>query len=183
MIFHPTPLNGLFLIEPEPFQDNRGLFTRIFCTQELQTIGFSGRIDQVNRSVTKKMGTIRGMHYQQPPKSEIKIVSCLRGKVFDVAIDLRAGSSTLFKWFGVRLTENNMKALYIPEGFAHGFQTLAPDSELLYFHSRAYSPSHEAAVRWDDPSINIDWPLIPEEISEKDKKHPLLNDSFTGIVL
>ena len=172
-----TPLQDAFIIEPEPFMDNRGVLARVFCKQELQSILHGKNIVQVNHSMTRQKGAIRGMHFQRPPKAEIKMVKCLRGSVFDVIIDLRKGSSTLLKWHGEVLSCENMKMMYIPEGFAHGFQTLEENSELLYLHTEFYSPEHEGGVRFDDPVLNISWPLEVTDISEKDRTHPLLAGS------
>jgi len=176
-----TPLQDAFSIEPEPFEDDRGLFARVFCQQELQHILHNKNIVQINHSITKQKGAIRGMHFQYPPKAEIKMVKCLRGSVFDVIIDLRKGSPTFLKWHGETLSYENMRMLYIPEGFAHGFQTLEENSELLYLHTEFYSPEHEGGVRYDDPKVGIKWPSKVTDISEKDKKHALLKNEFQGI--
>lgn len=175
-----TPLKGAYVIKPEPFQDNRGMFCRIFCKKELEIIGFDKEIVQVNHSTNRKQGALRGMHFQKPPKSEIKFVKCLRGAVWDVIVDLRESSPTFLKWHGERLTHENMHMMYIPKGFAHGFQTLQPDTELLYFHTEFYSPDNEDAVRFDDPKINIRWPLEITEISDRDKNHAFITDIFDG---
>jgi len=177
------PLEGAFVIEPEPFADDRGVFARVFCKQELQNILNGKNIVQINHSLTKQKGAIRGMHFQRPPKAEIKMVKCLRGSVFDVMIDLRQGSSTFLKWHGEVLSAENMKMMYVPEGFAHGFQTLEENSELLYFHTEFYSPEHEGRVRYNDPMINISWPLEITDVSERDQNHQLLSRDFKGIIL
>ena len=178
-----TPLKGVFIIEPEPFEDTRGMFSRIFCKKEFQSISFVKNIMQVNHSITVEKGAIRGVHFQRPPMAEIKMVKCLRGSVFDVIIDLRKDLPTFLKWHGETLSAENMKMMYVPEGFAHGFQTMESNSELLYFHTEFYSPEHEEAVRYDDPLINIQWPMEITDISEKDRNHPLLSQDFEGIVL
>jgi dTDP-4-dehydrorhamnose 3,5-epimerase len=178
-----TPLKGAFIIEPEPFEDTRGMFSRIFCKKEFQSISFVKNIVQVNHSITVEKGAIRGVHFQRPPMAEIKMVKCLRGSVFDVIIDLRKDLPTFLKWHGETLSAENMKMMYVPEGFAHGFQTMESNSELLYFHTEFYSPEHEEAVRYDDPLINIQWPMEITDISEKDRNHPLLSQDFEGIVL
>ncbi len=183
MIINNTPLQDAFIIEPEPFRDGRGLFARVFCRQELRDILHDKNIVQINHSITKQKGAIRGMHFQYPSKAEIKMVKCLRGSVFDVIIDLRKGSPTFLKWHGETLSSENMKMLYIPEGFAHGFQTLEENSELLYLHTEFYSPEHEGGVRYSDLSINISWPLDVTDISEKDRNYPLLSQDFEGILL
>jgi len=177
-----TPLQDAFSIEPEPFEDGRGLFARVFCQQELQDILKNKNIVQINHSITKKKGAIRGMHFQYPPKAENKMVKCLRGSVFDVIIDLKKGSPTFLKCHGETLSSENMKMLYIPEGFAHGFQTLEENSELLYLHTEFYSPEHEGGVRYNDLAINISWPLDVTDISEKDQNYPLLSQDFEGIL-
>ena len=176
-----TPLQDAFVIEPEPFKDDRGLFARVFCRQELRDILHDKNIVQINHSLTRQKGVLRGMHFQYPPKAEIKMVKCLRGSVFDVMIDMRRSSSTLLKWHGEMLSAENMKMVYIPEGFAHGFQTLEENCELLYLHTEFYSPEHEGGVRYNDPKIGISWPLEVTDVSERDKKHALLKNEFQGI--
>lgn len=183
MRINKLPLEDAFVIEPEPFTDARGIFARVFCQHELQNILHDKNIVQINHSLTRQKGAIRGMHFQRPPKAEIKIVKCLRGSVFDVIIDLRHNSPTLLQWHGEILSAENMKMMYIPEGFAHGFQILEENTELLYFHTEFYSPENEGAVRYDDPFVNIQWPLEVTDISEKDRNHPLLSQDFEGIVL
>ena len=175
MRINKLPLEDAFVIEPEPFMDDRGLFARVFCEQELKEIGYTKGIVQINHSVTNQKGTIRGMHFQYAPKAEIKMVKCLGGAVFDVIVDLRKLSSTFGKWHGEILSSDNMKMMYIPEGFAHGFQTLEQNSELLYLHTEYYSPEYEGGVRFDDPDLAIDWPLPPAVISERDRSLPLLS--------
>ena len=135
----------------------------------------------MNQSLTKRKGSIRGMHFQYPPKAEIKIVKCVIGKIFDIAIDLRKDSPTFLKWHGETLSADNMKLMYIPEGFAHGFQTLEDNSEIIYLHSEFYNPEYESGIRYDDPKVNIKWPLKITEISIRDQNHELLNESFNGV--
>lgn len=178
-----TPLQDSFVLEPEPFVDDRGTFSRIFCQQELKQIGHEKPIVQVNHSLTRTKGALRGMHFQYPPKAEIKIVKCLRGSVFDVIIDLRRDSPNFLRWYGEILSAENLKMMYIPEGFAHGFQTLEDNSELLYLHTEFYSPEHEEGVRYDDPRINISWMVEVTDISARDQNHPLLSRDFEGITL
>lgn len=178
-----TILEGVKVIEPKILRDERGEFSRIFCDDELQDVLGGKKIKQINRSKTKKIGAIRGMHFQNAPYAEIKIVRCLRGKVFDVAVDLRKNSTTFLKWFGIELSAEKNIALVIPEGCAHGFQVLEENSELLYFHTAPYSPSSEGAIRFDDALIGIDWPMSPTEISQRDLSHPYLNQVFQGILL
>ena len=181
MKIKPTPLQDAFIIELEPVTDDRGLFTRVFCQQELRNILHDKNIVQINHSLTRQKGALRGMHFQYSPKSEIKMVKCLRGSVFDVIIDLRKGSPTFLKWHGEVLSAKNMKMMYIPEGFAHGFQTMEGNCELLYLHTEFYSPEHEGGVRYNDPKIGIKWPLGVTDISERDKNHPLLGEDFLVI--
>jgi dTDP-4-dehydrorhamnose 3,5-epimerase len=176
MNFKRLPLDGAFLIDSDPFKDERGLFERIHCCRELKGIGHSKQIVQVNHSITVHKGAIRGMHFQYAPKAEIKMVKCLSGSVFDVIIDLRKLSTTFGKWHGEMLSSENMKMMYIPEGFAHGFQTLEENSELLYLHTEFYNPEYEGGVRFDDPDLAIDWPLPPSVISERDQRLPILRD-------
>jgi dTDP-4-dehydrorhamnose 3,5-epimerase len=135
-----TPLAGLAVILRKPMRDERGFFERLFCQEELQTAGLTKPIVQINRSLTRKKGTVRGMHFQYPPHSEVKIVSCLKGEIFDVAVDIRSGSATCLRWHGELLSAENNRSMLIPEGFAHGFQTLSDDCELLYLHTAAYAP-------------------------------------------
>ncbi|MBN1613145.1 MAG: dTDP-4-dehydrorhamnose 3,5-epimerase [Deltaproteobacteria bacterium] len=182
MRFVEAPLAGAYTVELEPFRDERGLFARTFCLKEFAAIGFEGQIVQINHSLTRQRGTIRGMHYQRPPAGEIKIIRCVQGAVFDVMVDLRSDSSTFLKWHGVELSKDNMRMVYIPEGFAHGFQTLTGKAELIYHHSAFYSPEHERGLRFDDPAVAIRWPLPPVGISTKDCSYPLLDGHFKGIV-
>lgn len=181
MIFTPTKLSGSFTIELKPFIDNRGWFSRTFCKQTFEQIGHHSEWVQMNHSVTFKKGTVRGMHYQLPPFSEIKMVRCIVGAIYDVIVDIRANSPTYLQWFGTELSANNKKMMYIPEGFAHGFQTLTDDCELIYHHSNFYTPNSEGGLKFNDKSINIDWPLAVTEISERDNSHPLIGANFKGI--
>lgn len=174
MVFHKTKIKRLYIIEPELKIDERGYFARVFCKKELAKIGFNFEIVQINRSLNRKKGIIRGMHFQKPPKAEDKIVQCLKGAIYDVAVDLRQGSKTYGKWVAEELTENNKKMFLIPKGFAHGFQTLTDNAEVQYFMSEFYSPEYESGVRWNDPFLNIKWPIIPPFLSEKDKNWPLI---------
>lgn len=174
MKFHKTKIEGLYLIEPEPKTDERGSLSRIFCEEEFGKNGLEFKIVQVNHSLTKNKGTIRGMHFQKEPKAEDKIVQCIRGTVYDVAIDLRKNSPTYGQWMAEELNENNKKMFFIPKGFIHGFQTLTDNCELLYFMSEFYSPEHASGVRWDDPFFKISWPIKNPILSEKDKNWPLI---------
>ncbi|MHA1941158.1 MAG: dTDP-4-dehydrorhamnose 3,5-epimerase [Candidatus Hodarchaeales archaeon] len=183
MKFSQLPLYGAWVIQPETFKDPRGIFARIFCQKELRVIGHQKDVVQINHSLTRKKGTVRGMHYQSLPMAEIKIIFCLHGSVFDVIVDLRKESATFLKWHGEVISRDNMKIMYAPEGFAHGFQALEENSELLYMHTNFYSPEYEGAIRYNDPKVNIRWPLEVSEISEKDQHLPFLADDFRGICI
>ena len=183
MKFTETPLKGSFIVGLEPFSDERGWFARTFCKNEFQQIGHDKEWVQLNHSVTYKKASIRGMHFQYPPHSEIKMVRCISGAIYDVIIDLRNGSPSFLRWFGAELSAANKKMLYIPEGFAHGFQTLEENCELIYHHTSFYTPGAEGGIRYDDPQVGIDWKLPVTDISERDKNHPALNGTFTGIKL
>ncbi len=181
MKFFETKIKDLFIIEPEPFTDNRGMFYRLYCENELKEIGFTHSIVQINLSINLKKGTIRGMHFHYPPKTEIKIVKCLKGSIYDVVIDIRKDSPTFLKWHNEILSDENMRSLYIPEGLAHGFQTMEDNCEILYLHSKFYSSEYEGAIRYNDPKINVTWPLEVTEISERDKNHKLIDENFKWI--
>lgn len=170
-----TPLKDLYVVQTNVFTDNRGLFTRWFCETELQAVLGARRIKNINFSRTFKKGTIRGMHYQKSPFSEMKLVRCIKGKVFDVAVDLRVDSKTYLQWYGIELSAKKMNMFIIPEGFAHGFQSLENHVEMLYLHTEFYKKETECAIRYNDPKINIQWMIPITEISEKDKHHPLIN--------
>ncbi len=178
-----TKFSGLQVLQRKPIGDNRGYIERLFCAEELKTLADGKTVVQINRTMTKDEGTVRGMHFQNPPHAEIKFVSCLRGKVFDVAVDLRSNSSTFLQWHSEVLSCSNHKTLVIPEGFAHGFQTLTNDCEMLYCHTAPYQPKAEGGLNSRDPRLAITWPLPMTEISPRDTAHPLLNDAFTGIML
>lgn len=181
MIFTPTSLAGSFTIDLKPFVDNRGWFSRYYSKEVFHEIGHTKEWVQMNHSASYKKGTIRGMHFQLSPFKEIKMVRCIAGAVFDVIIDIRSNSASFLQWFGVELSAENKRMLYIPEGFAHGFQCLTDDCELLYHHSEVYQPGAEAGVRFDDPSIGIKWPLPVFVISERDAAHPFINIDFKGV--
>jgi len=163
-----TKINGVCVIIPEPFYDERGFFNRIFCQNELAMIRPEIIIKQINHSMTKVKGSIRGMHFQYQPHSEMKIVRCIAGSAFDVAVDIRFGSPTFLQWHGEVLSAKNMKALVIPEGFAHGFQSLEDNIELVYMSNAFYRKESEGALKYDDPKINIQWPLSVSVVSNKD---------------
>ena len=181
MTFTPTSLAGSFTIDLKPFVDNRGWFSRYYSKEEFYAIGHTKEWVQMNHSVSFKKGTIRGMHFQLSPFKEIKMVRCIAGAVFDVIIDIRTNSESFLQWFGVELSAENKRMLYIPEGFAHGFQCLTDHCELLYHHSEVYQPTAEAGIRFDDPSIGIKWPLPVSVISERDAAHPFINLDFKGV--
>lgn len=175
MKFIETKLKGACIIEPERLEDERGFFARSFCQNEFEAHGLNPRVVQCNISYNKREGTLRGMHYQVAPMAEAKLVRCTRGAIYDVIIDLRPESPTYCQWAPVELTADNRGMLYIPEGFAHGFQTLEDDTEVLYQMSEFYTPDCVRGVRWDDPAFGIEWPLNTKIISEKDKNYPLIN--------
>jgi dTDP-4-dehydrorhamnose 3,5-epimerase len=181
MIFSPTPLEGSFMVQLEPFSDNRGWFARTYDANEFRHIGHKGEWVQMNHSYTAKKGTLRGMHYQLPPYREIKLVRCIRGKVLDVIIDIREGSTTFLKWFALELSQEKLNMLYIPAGFAHGFQALTDDCELFYHHSEYYAPGSEAGIKYDDEKLGISWPLEVSIISDRDLSHHRLTETFKGI--
>lgn len=172
MEFTETKLKGAFVLEIKKLEDERGFFGRSWCAKELAANGLKHDIKQANTSLSLREGTIRGMHYQNDPFQETKLIRCTRGAIFDVIIDLRKDSPTYKQWVGVELTQDNYKMLYVPEDFAHGFITLVANSEVSYLVTQFYSPGAEAGIRWDDPTFNIQWPIRPIVISEKDKMHP-----------
>ena len=176
-----TPIAGLKLLERRRIADGRGFLTRMFCSDELKPAGWSKPIAQINHTMTRQQGTVRGLHFQLPPYAEMKLVNCIRGDVWDVAVDLRRDSATFLKWFGTRLSGENGHALLIPEGFAHGFQALVEDCELLYFHTNAYRATGERGVHPEDPRLAISWPKPVTELSARDQGHPMLSPTFQGI--
>jgi len=178
MIFKETKLKGAYLIEIEPIEDERGFFARSFCEEEFRKHGLDFRIVQCNVSFNKKKGTLRGMHYRVAPHEEAKLVSCIRGAIYDVIIDLRSDSNTYCQWFTVELSAENYKMLYVPEGFAHGFQTLEDNTVVSYQMSEFYHPECARSVRWDDPAFGIEWSLPSKIISQKDLNHRSFNRSF-----
>ena len=174
MKFNKTELEGLWVVESELFEDGRGSFLRTFSTSEFEQNGL--KLDTINCYLTSNyvVGTLRGMHYQIEPYSEDKLVRCVAGTIFDVAVDLRPKSETYCQWFGIELSAENRKALFISKGFAHGFVTLTDNTLLQYQISNYYKPEAEGGLHWDDPKIGIQWPIEPKVISEKDRNHPLL---------
>lgn len=181
--FHLTPLAGLWAVRRKPVEDTRGFFSRFFCAEEFQAFGLKKPIAQINHTYTVKKGTVRGLHFQYPPHSEVKIVSCLRGEVYDVAVDIRRGSPTFLHWHGEILTAANQRSLLISEGFAHGFQTLTENCELLYLHSEGFHPQAEGALHVTEPRIGIVWPAAIAELSERDRNHPFISSNFDGLSL
>lgn len=178
-----TPLAGLMIVERTRLGDARGSFARIFCADELASTGWHGPIAQINESFTATEGTLRGMHFQHPPHAETKLVSCVRGAVWDVAIDLRMGSPTFLRWHAEILSASNNRAFLIPEGFAHGFQTLTEDVELIYIHSAAHAPHAEGGLNPLDPRLAIPWPKPLAEISVRDQSFPFITAEYEGVVL
>ncbi len=176
-------LAGLRKIERQRMGDGRGFLERLFCAEELAAAGWGKPIAQINYTYTAQCGTVRGMHYQHPPQTEMKLVSCIQGEVWDVAVDLRAGSPTFLHWHAEVISADNHLSMLIPEGFAHGFQTLTDDVQLVYCHSTAYSPEVEAALNAQDSRLAIKWPIAITELSTRDAKHPLIDTEYEGISL
>jgi dTDP-4-dehydrorhamnose 3,5-epimerase len=172
MIFKETPLAGAFVIELEKREDERGFFARAFCENEFGTHGLVSRFVQINDSLSVRRGTLRGLHYQLPPRSETKLVRCVRGALYDVILDLREDSPTFGRSFGVELSADNRRMMYVPKQFAHGFLTTAHDTEAFYLVDAFYSPEHERGIRYDDSRFRIEWPFQPLVVSEKDARHP-----------
>lgn len=183
MKFIDTSFEGLWVIEPEIKSDSRGFLARLFCRNEFSFINFNKEFVQENLTLTKVKGTFRGLHYQAPPFSEVKLVRCIKGKVFDIVVDLRKNSKTFLKNFTLELNEEKLNMILIPEGFAHGFQTLADNCLMLYLHTNFYNAKYERGIRYDESQINISLPLPIKEISERDKNHPFLKNDFEGITL
>ncbi len=181
--FTRTSLKGLYRIDRKPIVDKRGFFSRLFCAEEFKDVGLTQPVAQMNYTLTNKKGTIRGMHFQYAPHTEIKVVSCIQGEIFDVAVDIRKDSPTYLQWHSEILSEENQRSIYIPEGFAHGFQTLTEDCKLLYLHSNFYAPESEGAINAMDPKLAIQWPHQATEISERDKNHPMLDDILKGVYI
>ena len=180
---HSRPIHGLQVIERQPIGDARGYLERLFYQETLNSLLQGKSIRQINRTLTQNQGTVRGLHFQYPPHAETKIVACIKGQVWDVAVDLRRGSSTFLQHHAVLLGEDNHKSYLIPEGFAHGFQTLTPDCEMLYFHTADYKAEAEGALNACDPRLAINWPQPISDRSERDKNHAMLTDDFHGIDL
>jgi dTDP-4-dehydrorhamnose 3,5-epimerase len=180
MDIRQTALPGVAVVESAAITDARGAFQRCYCSRDLAPLLGTREIAQINRSMTARAGTVRGLHFQFPPHAEMKLVRCLRGRVWDVAVDLRAGSQQLLRWHAEELSAVNGRMLAIPEGVAHGFQALENDSELLYIHTENYVQAAEGGVRCDDPQLGIDWPMVVSGLSDRDRALPLLPDLFAG---
>ncbi|TCP59805.1 dTDP-4-dehydrorhamnose 3,5-epimerase [Rhodovulum bhavnagarense] len=168
MIFTPLPLEGAWKVTLDQREDSRGFFARVFCAREFGAHDLNTEWVQVNASFSRAEGTLRGLHFQRPPMAEVKLVRCVSGAIYDVIVDLRAGSPTYGQWTGLELSAQNGAMIYIPRGFAHGFQTLRPDTELLYFHSQYYSPAHEGGLHHADPALGINWPRPVADLSPRD---------------
>ncbi|MCB5288148.1 MAG: dTDP-4-dehydrorhamnose 3,5-epimerase family protein [Candidatus Cloacimonetes bacterium] len=178
-----TSLVGAYVIDCMPHEDCRGLFSRWFCSEELSAIIGERKIVNVNFSRTVRKGSIRGMHFQKPPYSEMKIVRCIKGRIIDTIVDIREKSETFLEHFSVELSDENMKMLVVPEGFAHGFQTLEDDCEIMYLVTEHYNRSAEGGLRYSDPRLGICWSLPISDISDKDANHELIGDDYKGVSL
>ena len=176
---HPVKIVGAYQVIGKPMEDERGVFSRLFCPRELDVVWQDRSICQINYSLTCSIGAIRGLHFQKPPQSETKLVKCLQGRVWDAVVDLRPHSPTFLQWQAIELTPDKHNALLIPEGCAHGFQVMEPNSELLYLHSEFYYPDQEDGLRWDDPVLNINWPLPVSDLSARDQNHKLIENINT----
>lgn len=181
MKFNSLSLSGLYTVELDLLKDDRGAFARTFCKREFEQIGHSKEFVQLNQSWNTRKGTIRGMHYQVPPFKEVKLIRCVKGAVADVVIDIRKDSPTFLEHVIVELSEDNKRMIYVPEGFAHGFQTLTDNAELIYHHTEFYVPNAEGGLRYNDPALKISWPLPVTAISERDKHHNLIDNNYKGI--
>ena len=181
MKFKETSLPGNYLIDLDLREDERGFFARYFCEKEFSNAGLNTRWLQINNSMSCDVGTMRGLHFQRPPHAEVKLVRCLRGAIWDVVVDLREASETFGKWFGATLSDQNRTMMYVPKGFAHGFISLEPDTEILYLVSEFYAPESEGTLIWNDPDVGIKWPILPQIISEKDLNGAPLKDSTIQI--
>lgn len=181
--FIATPLSGLTLVQRKAVEDDRGFLSRFYCAEEFRELGVDKPVAQMNHTLTRKKGAVRGLHFQFPPHAETKMVSCLKGEIWDVAVDLRRDSPTFLHWHGETLSAANRKSFLIPEGFAHGFQTLTEDCELIYLHTASYHPSAEGALNVADPRLNITWSLPIVDLSNRDRNHAFIDENFQGVVL
>ncbi|TWT87506.1 dTDP-4-dehydrorhamnose 3,5-epimerase [Pseudobythopirellula maris] len=178
MIFEETPLSGAYVIDLEKRGDDRGFFARVFCENEFGELDLAQNFLQVNNSLTTDRGALRGMHYQLAPHAETKVVRCIKGSLWDCIIDLRFDSPTFGEWYGIELSAENRRMLYVPKGFAHGFITLEPSTEALYFVDEFYAPQAERGVRYNDPRFGIEWPIEPVVLSEKDASWPDFDEAY-----
>jgi dTDP-4-dehydrorhamnose 3,5-epimerase len=178
---NPSPIAGLMVVQRRRMGDSRGALSRIFCAEAFREFGWGATVAQINHSYTGRAGTVRGLHYQRPPLAEAKFVTCLQGRIWDIVVDLRAGSPTFLQWYAHELSAQGLESLLIPPGCAHGFQALVDDSELVYLHSKKYSSKLEGGFRPMDPLLSIKWPLPITEVSERDRAHPLLDATFLGL--
>lgn len=183
MKFFKTKIKGLYVAKLQPNNDSRGFFTRTYCEKEIKNIGIIKSIKQVNHSMTSKIGSIRGMHYQNPPYAENKIIRCIKGEIFDVVVDLRKNSDTFLHWHGEYLKPNDFKILIVPEGFAHGFQVIKKNSEIIYLNTENHDQKAESGILFNDKRLNIEWPLKVTDISKRDLKFKKINKNFKGIEL
>lgn len=181
--FIPTPLTGLKLVQRKAIEDNRGFLSRFYCLEEFAEAGIKKPLAQINHTLTRKRGAVRGLHFQHAPHAETKLVSCLKGEIWDVAVDLRSESPTFLQWHGEILSGANRKSLLIPEGYAHGFQALTENCELIYLHTESYHPEAEGALNVSDPRLRITWPLPIGDLSERDCNHLMIDNNYQGIVL
>lgn len=181
MTIHRTSIDGVVVVETHAYEDERGAFARLYCERTLASVLGARHVVQINRSLTRKLGAIRGMHFQYAPHAEMKLIRCLRGRVWDVAVDIRADSPTFLQWHAEELTPENARMLVVPEGCAHGFQVLEAESELLYLHTAFYEPAAEGGLLYDDPRLSINWPLSATEISRRDKEHAPIAADFAGV--
>lgn len=181
--FTKTSLSELLVVQRKTLDDHRGFLSRFYCMDEFSEVGIKVSIAQMNHTLTRERGAVRGLHFQKAPHAEIKMVSCLKGEVWDVAVDLRRNSPTFLKWHGEVLSAENRRSLLIPKGFAHGFQTLLADCELIYLHTERFHPESENALNVMDPKLDINWPLAIKDLSERDSNHPFIDQNFQGIIL
>lgn len=183
MRFLKAPLDGAHVIELDRREDHRGFLARMFCEEEFAAAGLERRFVQINNSTSLRRGTIRGLHYQVPPHTEVKVMRVIRGAIFDVIVDVRQGSPSFGRWFGAELSADSRRMMYSPRGFAHGFLSLTDEVEVIYMTSSAYAPGAERGVRFDDPKVGIAWPIPPVEVSDKDRAWPDLDPATHAVVL
>lgn len=181
--FIATTLDSLVLVQRKAIEDDRGFLSRFYCADEFREVGIDNNISQINHTLTRKKGAVRGLHFQHPPYAEVKLVSCLKGEILDVAVDLRRDSPTFLRWHSEILSAKNRKSLLIPKGFAHGFQTLTEDCELIYLHTASYCAEAEGALNVTDTRLSIAWPLPIADLSARDRSHPFIDENFQGVAL